>query len=127
MEQIVFYLTGYAWEITAGMGALAVILLVAALHRIRRIEKYMQGIAGNTKESCRVKAKEDGCAAPVAAVTATEDGGEVVVSDLMTGVSDEAEGKQAKSTQSARAQETDGAAPQSPEQLIDEVLGEVFS
>ncbi|MBP3487121.1 MAG: hypothetical protein J6K53_01870 [Roseburia sp.] len=47
MEQIAFFLTEYAGEIAAGMGAFAIILLVTALHRIRRIEKCIQGIAGN--------------------------------------------------------------------------------
>ncbi len=47
MEQIAFFLTEYAGEIAAGIGAFAIILLVTALHRIRRIEKYIQGIAGN--------------------------------------------------------------------------------
>lgn len=47
MEQIAFFLAEYAGEIAAGMGAFAIILLVTALHRIRRIEKCIQGIAGN--------------------------------------------------------------------------------
>lgn len=53
MEQISLFLTEYAGEIAAAFGVFAVILLLVTLHRIRRIEKYIQGIAGNAaKDTC---------------------------------------------------------------------------
>lgn len=58
MEQINFFLADHAGEITAAFGVLAVILLFVTLHRIKRIEKYIQEMKGNVTKSTGTRENE---------------------------------------------------------------------
>lgn len=144
MEQIAFFQTEYVGEIAAGMGAFVIILLVTALHRIRRIEKYMQGITGNPVRSEEntigqavvpaESADADGWQKMKLAESADADG----LQKMKPTESANAEGLQEASCPSVPKLPRDGIRcgegmqgqnapqPQSPGALIDEVLGEVF-
>lgn len=112
MEQVIFSLTEYVGEIAAVTGVFTIILLFAALHRMRKIKKYIQGIAGNVED---MKAR-------MQAVPMTETAGQAILSE------GQGAGNAGQAVESARQaaglQQTGGN--MSPGQLIDEVLGEVF-
>lgn len=161
MEQIISFLAEYAGEIAAVTGSFTTILLCAALHRIRKIENYIQEIAGNTAEGERGEKEEPG----MQAISVTENAGQAVSNERQSagnagwavpgeGQSAEKSGQAASNEgqsagnagqavpgarqsagksgqavpgagQVAELPQTDGSMP--PGQLIDEVLGEVFS
>lgn len=158
MEQIAFFLTEYVGEIASGMGAFVSILLVTALHRMRRIEKYMQEIVGNrvlSEENVQGQAvMPTGSTQGDAGWKAkpTESANAVGLQGMkLTESANSAGLQEAKPTESVNtdelqeancapaqklsqgglqrregAQEQNAPEPQSPGQLIDEVLGEVF-
>lgn len=147
MEQIISFLAEYAGEIAAVTGSFTTILLFAALHRIRKIENYIQEIAGNTAEGERGEKEEPG----MQAISVTENAGQAVSNEGQSaeksGQAASNEGQSAGNAgqavpgarqsagksgqavpgagQAAELPQTDGSMP--PGQLIDEVLGEVFS
>lgn len=147
MEQIISFLAEYAGEIAAVTGSFTTILLFAALHRIRKIENYIQEIAGNTAEDEQDEKEEPG----MQAISVTENAGQAVLNEGQgaekSGQAASNEGQSAGSVgwtvpgarqsagntgqavpgvgQAAELPQTDGSMP--PGQLIDEVLGEVFS
>ncbi len=147
MEQIISFLAEYAGEIAAVTGSFTTILLFAALHRIRKIENYIQEIAGNTAEDEQDEKEEPG----MQAISVTENAGQAVLNEGQgaekSGQAASNEGQSAGSVgwtvpgarqsagntgqavpgvgQAAEPPQTDGSMP--PGQLIDEVLGEVFS
>lgn len=158
MEQIAFFLTEYVGEIAAGMGAFVSILLVTALHRMRRIEKYMQEIAGNrvlSEENAegqavmpagsaqgaigwKAKPTVSANAAGLQGMKPTESANSAGLQEMKPTESANADELQEADCAPARklpqgglqrregAQEQNAPEPQSPGQLIDEVLGEVF-
>lgn len=50
MTQAMDFLVGYAGELAVLWGAFVTVFLFVILHRMRKITKLMQGIAGNIKE-----------------------------------------------------------------------------
>ena len=50
MTQVMDFLAGYAGELAVLWEAFVTVFLLVILHRMRKITKLMQGIAGNVKE-----------------------------------------------------------------------------
>lgn len=59
MTQAMDFLAGYAGELAVLLGAFVTVLLLIVLHRIRKILKLMQGIAGNVKEPGQVLQQQE--------------------------------------------------------------------
>lgn len=50
MTQMVFFLTEYAEEFSVLLCSVGIVLLLVTLHRMKRITKLIQEIAGNTRD-----------------------------------------------------------------------------
>ena len=80
MTQIIFFLTEYAEELLVLLCSLVLVLLLVTLHRMKRITKLIQEIAGNTNEIGQVKC---GMQKENHSVPAKKDDGEQETADNM--------------------------------------------